>query len=175
MSPTHKFMVTLVSAGLIATIALATGILEMFYKILNLSEETRSLLQGVAVAGQILLLVAQSIERIHAGFLIIRDFQAAPEPVLDDDVSSAGEELEICVQTGPARHSPDYTILTQRHLSREESCVRTIQRQLVTHWSQAYEIRTTQQFSAKKPFLIVVSYPVWSVQFVNFFFIHHLI
>ena len=67
MSPTHKFMVTLVSAGLIATIALATGILEMFYKILNLSEETRSLLQGVAVAGQILLLVAQSIESSSAG------------------------------------------------------------------------------------------------------------
>ena len=123
MSPNQKFVLTLVSICFIATLALATGMVEMVEMILHLSEKTRSHLQGVAVIGQILLLVAQSIERIHAGLRVIRDFKAAPQPIFGDDVSCAGEELEICVQTGPARHSPDYTILTQRHLSREESFV----------------------------------------------------
>ena len=97
MSPTHKFMLTLVSVAIIAAIAFLTGLLKMLYRVLDLSKETRTRLQGIAVAGQILLLAAQSLERIHAGYKVIRDFKAAPEPTLEEDAASAGEELEICV------------------------------------------------------------------------------
>ena len=118
MSSTHKFMMTLVSVAIVAALAFLTGLLKMLHRVLDLSEETRTHLQGIAVVGKVLLLVAQTLERMHAGFKVIRDFKAAHQPTPDENAVSAREDLEICVQTGPSRHS-DYTILTHRFLSRE--------------------------------------------------------
>ena len=123
MSPNQKYVVTLISICVIATLALVTGMIELFQHILHLTEETRSVLQSVALTGQVLLLVTQAMEKIHSGLRVIQVFQAAPQPILSHDVSSAGGELEICIQTTPGRHSPDYTIITQRHLSTQESFV----------------------------------------------------
>ena len=71
MSPNQKYVVTLISICVIATLALATGMVELFQRILHLTEETRSLLQEVALTGQIMLLVAQAVEKIQAGLRVI--------------------------------------------------------------------------------------------------------
>ena len=74
MSPTQKYFLSIASITAIVTLALVTATLEVFQRLLNLPEETRAVLQSAALTGQVLLLLAQAIEKLHSPYrLTIRN------------------------------------------------------------------------------------------------------
>ena len=117
MSPSQRYYLSIASISAIVTLALVTAILEVFQQLLNLPEEKRDILQSAALTGQVLLLVAQAVEKLHAGLRVTRDYQAVPQPSSSYDVSSVREELEVCIQPAQDYRSNDCTVLTQRSLS----------------------------------------------------------
>ena len=117
MSPNQNYYLSIASIIAIVTVALVTATLEVFARLLTLTEETRAVLQSAALTGQVLLLVAQAVEKLHAGLRVTRDYQAVPQPSSSYDVSSVSEELEVCIQPAQDFRSHDCTNLTQRSLS----------------------------------------------------------
>ena len=93
MSPSQRYYLSIASIAAIVTLALVTATLEVFQRLLNLPEEKRAILQSAALTGQVLLLVAQAVEKLHAGLRVTRDYQAAPQPSSSYDVTSVSEEL----------------------------------------------------------------------------------
>ena len=56
-----------------------TATLEVFQRLLNLPEEKRAILQSAALTGQVLLLMAQAAEKLHAGLRVTRDYRASAQ------------------------------------------------------------------------------------------------
>ena len=126
MSPSQRYYLSIASIAAIVTLALVTATLEVFQRLLNLPEEKRAILQSAALTGQVLLLVAQAAEKLHAGLRVTRDYQAAPQPSSSYDVTGVSEELEVCIQPAQDFRSHDCTHLTQRSLSSYHSTTESL-------------------------------------------------
>ena len=117
MSPNQNYYISIASVIAIVTVALVTATLEVFARLLTLPEETRAVLQSAALTGQVLLLLAQAIEKLNSGLRATREYQALHLPSLSCDVSDVSEEMEVCIQPAQDVRSHDCTNLTQRSLS----------------------------------------------------------
>ena len=115
MSPNQTYYLSIASVIAIVTIALVTAILEVFQKLLNLPEDTRAALQSAALTGQVLLLLAQVIEKLHSGLRTTREYQAL-QPGSSCDVSDVSEELEPCIHPALDVRSHDCNTVTPRSL-----------------------------------------------------------
>ena len=72
--------------------------------------------------GQIILLAIQALEKIYAGYKVVKAYETAPESAYLDNAPSPEEEFEVCVETAPNTcNSSDSPILTKRFTSREDS------------------------------------------------------
>ena len=117
MYPSQRYILSIASIAAIVILALVTATLEVFKHLLNLPEEKRAILQSAALTGQVLLLIDQAAEKLHAGLRATRDYQAAPQPSSSYDVTSVCEEIEVCIQPAQDFRSHDCSHLTQRSLS----------------------------------------------------------
>ena len=116
MSPNQTYYLSIASVIAIVTIALVTAILEVFQILLNLPEDTRAALQSAALIGQVLLLLAQVIEKLHSGLRTTREYQAMQQPGPSCDVSDVSEELEPCIHPALDVRSHDCNTVTPRSL-----------------------------------------------------------
>ena len=126
MSPSQRYILSISSIAAIVILALVTATLEVFKHLLNLPEEKRAILQSAALTGQVLLLIAQAAEKLHAGLHATRDYQAAPQPSSSCDVTSVCEEIEVCIQPAQDFRSHDCSHLTQRSLSSYHSTTESL-------------------------------------------------